>query len=1017
MGYRVTQLVVLCAFLVITGLAASNGSGVPARMGSRPKLILAPKEAKGVTLQSPMDGVVVKTPEDNAVPALIEIVVGLQANNTSPPGMVTFVVNSSDEDPWGEFLWTGDVFTEALSTPYVTAVDLNPFVSGVPNIVTTLFVYALVNAAQVTKATTLSYESVNNPGNPEEAPLEITLFEIPGAVDADDNGVPDDVFDPVDGIQPGEIWIANTDTSAGLRTVMIANLDNSGLGKQGGPGDIFVSPTGRIRVSSPNLQDFITEGFIGAGESGLLMVEVVDELGALIDSADLTDDATANGSPDDIESWAANVMAQAPGPLTGLGQFVEVSLLYTLNNGAQYGEIEDLSGSGLELSFYMGGLEPSGNAKVQLWSYPTKLGDEEGAIVLTNEPGLQDWSLIGPDGELNGGYMAVSFQTLSVFAPLETSITGEGEGEEPTMTVSGRVTDDRTGQGVAGVEVTIFNELNQELGSAVTGADGAYSFEVADTGEGLRMSFTHPDFDTEWRTVLPGQTVNVVLTVAPPVPPSGVEVLPGADSILVLWQASARYDVVGYNVYRADAEDGLYTLLNGVVPIADTRHVDANVLAGQEYYYGLSALDASGNESDVAGPFAGRAGELRLLLPDVSGEAGEVVRVPVSLANAAALSPSSMILDIAYPVALVDGMVQVERTVLTVDMDFAAAETTPGVLRVTGQALAGADTLLVGEGPIFALVLTLQGTVGDSGPLTFPAGGALTLLDELGATVAVDTGDTGTLEISPECNRGDLDSNLLVEMPDAEICTEITVRLRTPDACQRRAGDMNVDLRIDSADTAQILRLANGLSQNPTSFTALTLADILDGSDITVAVGSAEASGGEVVELPINLSEAAGLAVAELVISFPEELSFVTLELGGLTEEFDVHMNTSEAGVLYAGLGSRSGMALGAAKLSGELAVLRLRVPQNATGGAQFPVTVNAVSLKGEYGDDFTWYAKILKQSGTVTVKAEIPEPPPQDGCACGKSIPRLPRPEEVFVAVLTLMIGLGLSLRYRYFA
>jgi len=53
---------------------------------------------------------------------------------------------------------------------------------------------------------------------------------------------------------------------------------------------------------------------------------------------------------------------------------------------------------------------------------------------------------------------------------------------------------------------------------------------------------------------------------------------------------------MGYNVYRATISGGSYTLLNSsLVPM--TQYSDANVQSGQTYYYVVTAVDSSNNES------------------------------------------------------------------------------------------------------------------------------------------------------------------------------------------------------------------------------------------------------------------------------------------------------------------------------------------------------------------------------------------------------------------------------------
>lgn len=54
--------------------------------------------------------------------------------------------------------------------------------------------------------------------------------------------------------------------------------------------------------------------------------------------------------------------------------------------------------------------------------------------------------------------------------------------------------------------------------------------------------------------------------------------------------------VVGYNVYRGTQSGGPYAVLNSAADAA-TTYTDSTVQAGQTYYYVVTAVDSSGNES------------------------------------------------------------------------------------------------------------------------------------------------------------------------------------------------------------------------------------------------------------------------------------------------------------------------------------------------------------------------------------------------------------------------------------
>jgi hypothetical protein len=69
-----------------------------------------------------------------------------------------------------------------------------------------------------------------------------------------------------------------------------------------------------------------------------------------------------------------------------------------------------------------------------------------------------------------------------------------------------------------------------------------------------------------------------------------------SHSVALSWAASTSPGVIGYNVYRSATSGGSYTKLNGS-PGALTTYTDSAVQAGQTYYYVVTAVDASSNES------------------------------------------------------------------------------------------------------------------------------------------------------------------------------------------------------------------------------------------------------------------------------------------------------------------------------------------------------------------------------------------------------------------------------------
>ena len=90
-----------------------------------------------------------------------------------------------------------------------------------------------------------------------------------------------------------------------------------------------------------------------------------------------------------------------------------------------------------------------------------------------------------------------------------------------------------------------------------------------------------------------------------PVPPTALEIDPslGLDRLQVAWTHSVTPDVVRYNVYQASGPGGPYTKVN-VDPLDHAVYLATGLSANTIYYYVVTAIDASGNESIISGEFS-----------------------------------------------------------------------------------------------------------------------------------------------------------------------------------------------------------------------------------------------------------------------------------------------------------------------------------------------------------------------------------------------------------------------------
>jgi hypothetical protein len=90
---------------------------------------------------------------------------------------------------------------------------------------------------------------------------------------------------------------------------------------------------------------------------------------------------------------------------------------------------------------------------------------------------------------------------------------------------------------------------------------------------------------------------------------SSFTAIPVARKVILKWTTESEIDNAGFNLYRAESEDGEYVKINGALipaegsPIqsASYQFVDRNVKNRNTYYYKLEDIDLTG-KSTMHGP-------------------------------------------------------------------------------------------------------------------------------------------------------------------------------------------------------------------------------------------------------------------------------------------------------------------------------------------------------------------------------------------------------------------------------
>ena len=81
------------------------------------------------------------------------------------------------------------------------------------------------------------------------------------------------------------------------------------------------------------------------------------------------------------------------------------------------------------------------------------------------------------------------------------------------------------------------------------------------------------------------------------VPLVGTGLTPVAHSVDIAWDASSSAALQGYNVYRSTVSGGPYTRISPVLASSTLLFTDTTPVSGKQYFYVVTAVDASGTES------------------------------------------------------------------------------------------------------------------------------------------------------------------------------------------------------------------------------------------------------------------------------------------------------------------------------------------------------------------------------------------------------------------------------------
>jgi hypothetical protein len=98
-------------------------------------------------------------------------------------------------------------------------------------------------------------------------------------------------------------------------------------------------------------------------------------------------------------------------------------------------------------------------------------------------------------------------------------------------------------------------------------------------------------------TLMIGCRHGLYVDSTPPSPPQGIQAVALNNAVELTWLRNPERDVAGYKVWVSDRYDGKYQVLGSV---AAPNFMDYGASNGNRSYYGVTAYDFDGNESELS---------------------------------------------------------------------------------------------------------------------------------------------------------------------------------------------------------------------------------------------------------------------------------------------------------------------------------------------------------------------------------------------------------------------------------
>lgn len=242
-----------------------------------------------------------------------------------------------------------------------------------------------------------------------------------------------------------------------------------------------------------------------------------------------------------------------------------------------------------------GALEIS-SADLGTLNVPLEGSGEKAAPLLEASPNALNFGVLPVHGASsqavilkNAGNVAISISSVSLpSASYSLSGLASGTALSPGQTLQFRVTFQPSAPGAASSGITINSSaLSSPVKLAVSGSgSNTASGSSTSSSTTTTSSSSTPPASTSGSSNQAGSTSST--------PTSSSPAAATPPSVKLSWDASNN-SVAGYHIYRGSASGGPYSRISG--SLSALGYEDTTVQAGSRYYYVVSAVDSSGDES------------------------------------------------------------------------------------------------------------------------------------------------------------------------------------------------------------------------------------------------------------------------------------------------------------------------------------------------------------------------------------------------------------------------------------